>query len=159
MNELITSDNMKTKRSDVEKGHLFKKKNKVSVWVSTHPYADIPDEYFEETFFKNNTRAKNQWSNNFNIRYFAPEYLETNGATQGTINIEKAVGECSYADSFIKNLLNKAKKKKLTDITWIVLLYEYEYSARVTGVEKDDYLTLLGAFDYDAEADLDRNYV
>lgn len=146
---------MKTIRSDVEKGHLFKKKNKVSVWVSTTPYADIPDEYFEETFFKNNTRAKNEWSNNFNMRYFSPEYLETNGAMEGTISIEKAVNECSYADSFIKNLMSKAEKKKLTDITWIVLLYEYEYSARVSGVAKDKYLNLLGAFDYDAEEEFD----
>jgi len=133
------------------KGFLFQKKNKVSVWVSTHPYADIPDEYFEETFFKNNTRAKNQWTNNFKIRYFTPEYLETNGAMEGTIKIEKAVGECSYADSFIKNLMNKAKKKDLLSITWVVLLYEFEYSNKQTGMGKDDYLILLGAFDYDAE--------
>ena len=144
---------MKTKRSDVEKGHLFNKKNKVSVWVSTFPYAEIPDEYFEETFFKNNTRAKNQWSNNFNMRYFVPEHLETNGAMENTISLEKAVNECSYADSFIKNLMSKAKKQKLTEITWVVLLYELEYSARVSGVTKDKFLSLLGAFEYDAEED------
>ena len=141
---------MKAKRNDVEKGHLFQKKNKVSIWVSTHPYADIPDEYFEETFFKNNTRAKNQWSNNFNMRYFAPEHLETNGAKHGTVTVKKAASECSYADSFMENLMSKARKKKLTDITWMVLLYEYEYSSRVSGVEKDAYLNLLGAFEYDA---------
>ena len=141
------------KNTPEKKRFLFQKKNKVSVWVSTHPYADIPDEYFEETFFKNNTRAKNQWSDNFKMRYFLPEHLETNGAMTGTINIEQAVGECSYADSFIKNLMNKAKKKDLLSITWVVLLYEFEYSNKQTGMGKDDYLTLLGAFDYDAEED------
>ena len=140
---------MKTKNNN-KKGHLFQKKNKVSVWVSTHPYADIPDDYFEETFFKNNTRATNQWSENFKMRYFMPEYLETNGAMQGTVAIEKAVNACSYADSFIANLMSKATKKKIPDITWVVLLYEYEYSTGVSGIAKDDYLTLLGAFDYDA---------
>ncbi len=140
-------------KNTITKGHLFQKKHKVSVWASTHPYADIPDEYFEETFFKNDTRAKNQWSNNFNMRYFLPEYLETNGAMQGSIAIDKAIGACSYSDSFIENLMSKAKKKKLTDVTWVVLLYEYEYSVKVSGVEKDDYLTLLGAFTYDAEED------
>lgn len=143
-----------TKIKKVTKGFLFHKKNKVSVWVSTTPYADIPDEYFEETFFKNKTRAKNQFSDNFKIRYFSPEHLETNGAMTGTIKLEKAVEECSYADSFIKNLMNKAAKKKLTDITWVVLLYEFEYSSKQTGMGKDDYLTLLGAFNYDAELDL-----
>ena len=69
---------------------------------------------------------------------------------QGTINIEKAIDACSYADSFLPNLISKAKKKKITDVTWVVLLYEYEYSTRVSGIAKDEYLTLLGAFDYDA---------
>ena len=146
---------MKTKRKELEKGLLFKKKNKVSIWVSTHPYADIPDDYFEETFFKNNTRAKNTWSNNFNMRYFSPEYLETNGAMTGTINIKKAVAECSYSDSYIEVLMSKVRKKKLEQITWIILLFEYEYSARISGVDKDKYVTLLGAFDYDAEAEFD----
>lgn len=143
------------KNSKQRKGFLFQKKNKVSVWASTHPYADIPDEYFEETFFKNNTRARNQWSDNFKIRYFNPEHLETNGAMKGTIELSKAVSECSYADSFIKNLMNKAQKKGLLNITWVVLLYEFEYSNKQTGMGKDDYLTLLGAFNYDAEADFD----
>lgn len=141
------------KNNKETKGFLFQKKNKVSVWVSTHPYADIPDDYFAETFFKNNTRAKNQWSDNFKMRYFSPEHLETNGAMIATINIEEAVTECSYADSFIKNLMSKARKKKLLNITWVVLLYEFEYSSKQTGMGKDEYLTLLGAFDYDAEKD------
>jgi len=145
----------KTKLSKEAKGFLFKKKNKVSVWVSQHPYAEIPDEYFEETFYKNNTRAKNSWSNNFKIRYFSPDYIETNGAMTGTVDLKKAVAACSYADSFIDVLMGKAKKKDLVEITWVVLLYEYEYSSRVTGINKDTYLTLLGAFDYDAEEDLE----
>lgn len=142
---------MRTTRSEVEKGLLFKKKNKVSIWVSTHPYAEIPDAYFEESFFKNNTRAKNQWSNNFNMRYFSPEHLETNGSMSGTVSIEKAVSECSYADSYMDALMSKANKKKIGEITWVILLFEYEYSAKISGIEKDKYVTLLGAFNYDAE--------
>ena len=57
---------MKTIDKTPIKGHLFSKKNKVSVWASTHPYADIPEEYFEEKFTKNNTRATNTCSENFN---------------------------------------------------------------------------------------------
>ena len=135
----------------INKGHLFQKKNKVSVWISTHPYAEIPDNYFEESFSKKNTRATNLWSNNFKMRYFLPEYLETNGAMQGTIKIREAVKVCSYSDSFIENLMSKAKKKDLMDVTWVVLLYEYEYSSKVSNIYKDQYLTMLGAFNYDAE--------
>jgi len=146
---------MKTKTKTDTKGHLFQKKNKVSVWVSTHPYADIPDEYFDESFSKNNTRATNQFSKNFKMRYFSPDHLETNGAMEGTVKIRDAVIACSYADSFIENLMSKAKKKNLTNITWVVLLYEYEYSSKVSNIYKDDFLTMLGAFTYDAEENFD----
>ena len=72
---------MQTETPQVEdKSLLFNKKNKVSVWASDYLYADIPDEYFEETFFKNNKRAKNTWSDNYNIRYFLPADMETNGS-------------------------------------------------------------------------------
>lgn len=144
---------MKNSNSKPEKGHLFSKKNKVSVWASTHPYADIPEEYFEESFSKKNTRATNTWSNNFKIRYFTPSNMETNGAHEGTISIKQAIGECSFSSSFIEVLMSKARKKQLEEVTWVVVLFEYEYSPKVSGVEKDEYLTLVGAFDYDDDAE------
>ena len=144
---------MKKKNIKIEKGFLFPKKNKVSVWASTHPYADISDAYFEEKFSKNNTRASNTWSNNFKMRYFSPAKMETNGAHEGTINIKQAVGECSFSSSFIEVLMSKAKKKKLNEITWVILLFEYEYSAKISGIESDDYVTLVGAFDYGDDAE------
>ncbi len=144
---------MNTKSTQSEKGYIFSKKNKVSVWVSQAPYIDIPDEYFEESYSKNNTRAKNRWSDNFKIRYFKPELMETNGAHEGTVDIKKAAGECSFSTSFMPVLMSKAKKKNLQEITWIVLLFEHEYSLKLAGVEKDEYLTFLGAFDYDDDSD------
>jgi len=144
---------MKAKRDNEHKGHDFSKKRKVSVWVSQHPYVDIPDEYFEETFTKNNTRATNTWSSNFNLQYFKPENMETNGATEGVVSIKKAAGECSFSSSYIDVLMSKARKKKLEDITWIVLLFETEYSVKMSGIDKDNYVTFLGAFDYDDDAD------
>ncbi len=50
-------------------------------------------------------------------------------------------------------VLSKARKKKLEQVAWVVLLFEYEYSMKISGVEKDQYMTFLGAFDYDDEAD------
>jgi hypothetical protein len=136
-----------------EKGLLFNTKGKVSVWASQHPYADIPDDYFEETFFKKNTRAKNCWSNNYKIRYFDPKQMETNGAHTGTIDINTAAGECSCSSSFIVNLMSKAKKNKMQQVTWIILLFEQEYSVKLSGVNQDEYTTFLGAFNYDASSD------
>ncbi|KXI28465.1 immunity 22 family protein [Paraglaciecola hydrolytica] len=140
-------------QSAPEKGLLFAKKNKVSVWASQHPYADIPDEYFEEIFFKNNTRAKNRWSENYLIRYFVPDNMETNGAHEGTIDIQTAAGQCSCSSSFMVNLLSKAKKNNMQQVSWVILLFEYEYSAKLSGVAQDEYTTFLGAFNYDADSD------
>jgi len=136
-----------------DKGYLFAKKNKVSIWASKHPYEDIPDDYFEESFSKNNTRARNTWSDNFKMRYFRPEEMETNGAIDGTRPIGEVAGECSFSTSYIDTLMSKAKKKDMLEITWLVLLFDYEYSAKTSGVESDEYLTLLGAFSYDDDAE------
>ncbi len=131
-----------------EKGFLFSKKNKVSVWASQMPYADIPDAYFEETFFKNKTRATNTWTKNYNMRYFRPDDLETNGVETGVADIKQVAGACSFTSSFILPLLSKARKKKLTEVSWLIFLYEYEYSVKTSGIENDDVTTFLGAFDY-----------
>jgi len=144
---------MNLDKKSPEKSYLFNKKYKVSVWASTHPYEDIPDEYFEETFSKNNTRAQSSWSKNFKIRYFNPEALETNGTQKGFLDIKQVAGQCSYSTSFIENLMSKAKKKNFTKVSWLILLYEFEYSAKKSGVESDEYVTLLGAFNYDDDAD------
>ncbi len=136
-----------------KKGFNFTKKNKVSIWVSQHPYQDIPDDYFDETFSHEKTRATNTWSNNFRLQYFEPDFMDSNGAQTGTVDIKKAAGECSFSTSYIEALLNKAKKKNLTSITWIVLLYEHEYSVKQSGIGKDTYMTFVGAFDYDESAE------
>ena len=82
-----------------------------------------------------------------------PDNMETNGADTGMVSIEKAAGQCSFSQSYIDVLMSKARKKKLEDITWIILLFEYEYSPKLSGVEKDNVTTFLGAFSYDDEAD------
>ncbi len=144
---------MNTKQSSETKGFDFSKKHKVSVWVSQNPYETIPDEYFEENFNHKETRATNQWSDNFKMNYFNPENMETNGAQEGTVSIKQAAGQCSFSSSYIDVLMSKSRKKNLEDVSWIVLLFEYEYSMKTTGIEKDEYLTFLGAFDYDEEAE------
>ncbi|SFC81840.1 immunity 22 family protein [Pseudoalteromonas denitrificans] len=142
---------MKTKPTN--KGHDFTKKKKVSIWASQYPYQDIPEAYFEETFSRKNTRAVNVWSENFKLCYFNPENMETNGTMEGLIDIKQAVGACSFSTSYIVNLMSKAKQKKLENVSWVVLLFENEYSVKTTSVAKDEYLTFLGAFTYDNSAD------
>ncbi|TQV77243.1 hypothetical protein FLL45_04665 [Aliikangiella marina] len=144
---------MTAKQLRSDNGFDFTKKSKVSVWVSNHPYADIPDDYFEESFSKKNTRATNQWSKNYLMRFFRPELMETNGSHSGTVTVKRAAGECSFSKSFIQPLLSKANKNKISEITWIILLFEYEYSGKLSGVMRDEYTQFIGAFSYEDDAD------
>lgn len=131
----------------------FLKRNKVSVWASQIEYEAIPDAYFEEAFTKNGTRATNQWTANFKLKYFNPDMLETNGAQIGLVDIERAAGECSYSKSYMEVLMSKARNKKLEQVSWLVMLFGVEYSRKITGVEQDDVLTFVGAFDFDEETE------
>lgn len=140
-----------------KQGLLFTTKGKVSVWASQFPYADIPDEYFEESFFNNNSRAKNMWSDNYKMRYFDPDCMETNGAHTGTVAMLTAAGACSCSSSFIVNLMSKAKQHNMEQVTWIILLFEQEYRVKASGVSADEYTKFLGAFNYDAESEIHVN--
>ncbi|WP_196140797.1 immunity 22 family protein [Aliikangiella sp. G2MR2-5] len=136
-----------------EKGYDFTKKNKVTIWASNFPYIDIPDEYFEEIFSHKGQRARNQWSSNYQLRFFVPEHLETNGSTEDLIDFERAVGECSFSESFIKPAINKARQNNLLKVSWVILLFDYEYSTKTTGILNDQYTHCIGAFTYDEESD------
>jgi hypothetical protein len=41
----------------------------------------------------------------------------------------------------------------MEQVTWIILLFEQEYSIKLSGVVKDEYTTFLGAFNYDASSE------
>jgi len=144
---------MKSTQDKEQKGQDYYHKNKVSIWISLFPYGKIPDEYFEEEFTNKKTRATNTWSNNFKLPYFNPNYMETNGIYSGTIMIKKAMGACSFSSSYVDALMNAARQRKIDEITWIVLLYDQAYDVSKSGVKKDEYMTFLGAFDYDEAAD------
>jgi hypothetical protein len=49
--------------------------------------------------------------------------------------------------------MSKAKKNKMEQVTWIILLFEQEYGVKQSGVTEDEYTTFLGAFNYDASSD------
>ena len=41
----------------------------------------------------------------------------------------------------------------MEQVTWIILLFEQQYSVKASGVTEDEYTTFLGAFNYDASSD------
>jgi hypothetical protein len=41
----------------------------------------------------------------------------------------------------------------MEQVTWIILLFEQEYSVKQSGVTEDEFTTFLGAFNYDASSE------
>jgi hypothetical protein len=126
----------------------FEKEGKISVWISTFPYNEIPDSYFEE-----DEQGLGSWAHNFKIGSYDPEDMETNGADTGTVHAEKAIGECSCSQSYIDAVTHKIKKMGISDLTWVIIMFDFEYRPKKTKVYKDEFVQYVGSFPYDDEAD------
>lgn len=126
----------------------FEKEGKVSVWFSTVPYNTIPDSYFEE-----DENGLGPWAHHFKISSYDPEDMETNGADLGTVKPEKAIGECSYSQSYVDLVVHKINKMGYSDVTWVILVFDFEYRPKKTKVYKDEYVHFVGSYPYDESAD------
>lgn len=123
------------------------KEGLVSVWFSDHPYKDIPDSYFEE-----DEQGLCAWTRHFKMGVYDHECLETNGAQRGEIGIDVAVGQCSYSRSYVDKVVHKINKMGADKVTWVILLFDYEYRPKKTKVYKDEYVQFVGAYPFDDTA-------
>ena len=103
----------------------FEKHGKVSVWCSTISYETIPDSYFEE-----DDQGLDTWARNFNINEYDHENMETNGVASGT-----ALGKMGHQQ-----------------VSWIILLFDFEYRNKITKIHEDQYVQYVGSFVYDMDA-------
>ena len=127
-----------------KKAFKFEKEGLVSVWFSTYPYNEVPDSYFDE-----DEQGLCAWAKHFKMDVYDHECLETNGAQSGEIAIEVAVGECSYSRSFVDKVVAKVNKMGQENVTWVILLFDYEYRPKKSKVYQDEYVKFVGAFPYD----------
>ena len=125
----------------------FEKEGQVSVWFSDHPYQDVPDSYFDE-----DEQGLCAWANNFKLGVYDHDCLETNGAQSGNIAIDVAVGQCSYSRSYVDKVVHKITKMGSEKVTWVILLFDYEYRPKKTKIYKDEYVKFVGAYPYDSSA-------
>lgn len=130
-------------------GPDFRCDDRVSIWISDVPYAEIEDSYFDEDFSCKDGAPVNEWSGNYGFGFYNAQRLATNGAMVGLITLEKALKDCSFSKSFLQPVLEQAEKLEISNISWIILLYDFDYQPDVTGVTDDRYTRFLGAFDYD----------
>jgi hypothetical protein len=126
----------------------FEKEGQVSVWFSDHPYQDVPDSYFDE-----DEQGLCAWAKHFKLGVYDHDCLETNGAQRGEIAIDVAVGQCSYSRSYVDKVVHKITKMGAEKVTWVILLFDYEYRPKKTKIYEDEYVKFVGAYPYDSSAE------
>ncbi|WP_428033595.1 immunity 22 family protein [Amphritea sp.] len=125
----------------------FAKEGIVSVWYSTTDYASIPDSYFEE-----DEQGLDRWAKNFEISEYDSENLETNGVDTGKTAVLDIIGPCSWSYSYGDAVIKKIEKLGDTQISWLILLFDFEYRAKKTHIFEDEYVHFVGCFPYDMDA-------
>jgi hypothetical protein len=125
----------------------FEKYGKVSVWCSTTSYDTIPDSYFEED--GNGIEA---WARNFAITEYNHENMETNGVASGTALVKSIIEDCSYSSAYGEGIIHKISKMGHEEVSWIILLFDFEYRNKLTKIHEDEYVQYVGSFMYDMDS-------
>jgi len=125
----------------------FEKHGKVSVWCSNVSYDAIPDSYFEE-----DDQGLDAWAKNFDICAYDPENMETNGVASGTGSIRDIIGQCSYSSAFGELVVHKINKMGYNEVSWIILLFDFEYRNKLTKIHEDEFVQYVGSFVYDMDS-------
>ncbi|BBB25994.1 immunity 22 family protein [Amphritea japonica] len=125
----------------------FEKEGIVSVWYSTADYASIPDSYFEE-----DEQGLDQWAKNYQIISYDPENMETNGCETGCAPTKDIIGPCSWSGSYGEAVIKKIEKIGDKKISWLILLFDFEYRAKKTHIFQDEYVNFVGCFPFDIDA-------
>jgi hypothetical protein len=136
-----------TTSSDSNALPSFEKHGKVSVWCSTLSYDTIPDSYFEE-----DDQGLDAWAQNFNISQYDHENMETNGVASGTALVKRIIEDCSYSSGYGDGIIHKINKMGHSEVSWIILLFDFEYRNKITKIHEDDYVQYVGSFVYDMDA-------
>lgn len=125
----------------------FEKHGKVSVWCSTTSYDTIPDSYFEE-----DDQGLDAFARNFSISEYGHENMETNGVASGTALVKSIIEDCSYSSVYGEGVIHKINKMGHTQVSWIILLFDFEYRNKLTKIHEDDFLQYVGSFVYDIDS-------
>jgi len=125
----------------------FEKHGKVSVWCSTISYETIPDSYFEE-----DDQGLDTWARNFNINEYDHENMETNGVASGTALVKSIIEDCSYSSAYGEGVIHKIGKMGHQQVSWIILLFDFEYRNKITKIHEHQYVQYVGSFVYDMDA-------
>ncbi|MCO4836512.1 MAG: immunity 22 family protein [Oceanospirillaceae bacterium] len=138
---------LSTPPTDITPLPSFEKHGKVSVWCSTISYDTIPDSYFEE-----DDQGLDAFARNFSISEYDHENMETNGVASGTASVKSIIEDCSYSSAYGEGVIHKINKMGHRQVSWIILLFDFEYRNKLTKIHEDDFVQYVGSFVYDMDS-------
>ena len=130
----------------------FEKKRVVSIWVATVPWRQIPDDYLEEHYGREEGEPFSRFAEDFGFGFYDHDFVSTNAVADQPKSVERLIGECSYSASFLADAVAAAKRQKFEQADFVFLLYDVAYPPKITKVSRSEYMAFLGSFPYDTEA-------
>ena len=126
----------------------------VSIWVAHCPFEQIPEEYWIPDWdSEDDAKPWNQFSSDFGFGFYDDDLIECYCQDDRSAkSVFEQLKFMSYSSSFIDAAVNTAKEKGIEKTVHVFLMYNYAYDPKITGIESSDYLTFLGAFPFDEDA-------
>src|SRR5689334_6736211 len=112
----------------------FEAEGVVSIWVAAVPRSEIPEEYFEANYDAEDDDPFSRFSEELGFGYYNHDSAESNAAADRPKTIERLLGECSCADSYVAEAVAAAERQSLDKTDFEFLLFDVKYSPEVTGV-------------------------
>lgn len=131
--------------------HFFcDEENVVSIWAAVVPFNDIPEDYWQYDLSGDDDAPFNRFSSDFGFGCYDDDFVESyfDEAEKKIVPIADLIAPLSYASSFAPAAVKRANKLGLGETSYIFLIYNFEYDAKVTGRERSDFFRFVGAFPF-----------
>ena len=131
------------------KSHHFGEDGYVSIWVGEFPSKELREEHLRErSGEERGTGALAAWMGEFGFAWFDHDFMSTNWTGLSLRPLSKLVAQCSYSASYLDAALAAAQEQGISTTQCVLLLFNFCYDPKVTGVKEGSYLRFLGAFRY-----------
>lgn len=129
----------------------FGREGRVSVWLSIVPLKKVPTDYFDENDEDDDTPL-NAFAAEFGFGYYDQDLVELNDEQSAALPVWDLLAVHSYTASFVDAAAAAAGKAGIQTAQSAVVMYDFDYDPKVTGVSRSAYFQFIGAFDYDRDA-------
>ncbi|QOV88594.1 immunity 22 family protein [Humisphaera borealis] len=129
----------------------FGEEGRVSIWVGIAPLKKVPKDYFDENH-EDEDAPIDQFAADFGFGYYSHDLVELNDEEPKPRPTHELLAFHSYSMSFIDEAAAAAAKAGVKTSQFAVVMFDFDYNPKVTGVSRNAYLQFIGSFDYDKDA-------